>query len=476
MHPNPRQITPRLSFDQGTLVMDGWDAKSLEQHFPNVPWVFDTRVNCFRTDALWYSEIELTLRSLALPTENLVKRWQAVAWSRNQLPPLRAEQQRAVECFMGAARRGIVVMPTGTGKTMVALEIARQLKTACLFVAPVRDLMYQWHRRLMDQLNYDAGVIGDSLFDVRAVSVTTYDSATIHAGHLGNRFGLIVFDECHHLPGRYYRDAALMSAAPLRLGLTATLQRSDGRHTDLSTLIGPVVYELPLQEAAGQSLARYQVIRIPVKLSAQEQARYDALSRTIRKYVYERRQTDKDFSWSKMCQETNSDALARAVLKAFHQKQAIENRAEEKLRVLEDLFRLHVGEPILVFVGSNSMARQVSLRFLVPCLLSHCGKKERHEILSGFESGRYPVIVANQILDEGVDLPEAKVAIVIGGSSSTRQAKQRLGRILRKSTFGSARLYEVVLDETNENRRSRARRRSDAFRSHLASRQPKEAE
>jgi superfamily II DNA or RNA helicase len=73
------------------------------------------------------------------------------------------------------------------------------------------------------------------------------------------------------------------------------------------------------------------------------------------------------------------------------------------------------------------------------------------------------VIVANQILDEGVDLPDAKVAIVIGGSSSTRQAKQRLGRVLRKSQYGSAILYEVVLSETGENKRSLARRRSDAY-------------
>ena len=161
------------------------------------------------------------------------------------------------------------------------------------------------------------------------------------------------------------------------------------------------------------------------------------------------------------------DPQARAILKSFRLKQSIENRAEEKLRVLEDLFRLHVGEPTIVFVGSNAMARDVSIRFLVPCLLSHCGKKERQSILSGFEAGSYPVIVANQILDEGVDLPDAKVAIVIGGSSSTRQAKQRLGRILRKSPFGGAVLYEVVLTETSENLRSRV----DDAAMHFANRQ-----
>jgi len=458
------QMSRKLQFDQGTLTLEGFDANAAAQQFPSVPWGFDLRVNQFRTDALWYHDIEQALLQSSVPIENQVKRWQAVAWSCNRLPPLRIEQQEAVTRFMKAGKRGVIVMPTGTGKTAVALEIARQLKTACLFVAPVRDLMYQWQRRLLELLNYDAGVIGDNLFDVRAVSVTTYDSATIHANQLGNRFGLVVFDECHHLPGRYYREAALMSAAPFRLGLTATPQRSDGKHEDLAHLIGPKVFELSLKAVTGRSLANYQVVRIPVKLSGEEQRRYDELSRTISDYVCERREEDNRFVWAQLCRETNADSRARTILKAFHQKQAIENRAQEKLRVLEDLFRLHAGEPILVFVGSNSMARQVSLRFLVPCLLSHCGKKERQEILSGFETGVYPVIVANQILDEGVDLPEAKVAVVIGGSSSTRQAKQRLGRILRKSASGNATLYEVVLDETNENRRSRARRRSDAFR------------
>jgi len=324
--------------------------------------------------------------------------------------------------------------------------------------------MYQWQRRIQEYLGYDVGIIGDNTFNVKPVSVTTYDSAAIHMTKLGNQFGLIVYDECHHLPGDFYRESAIMSASPFRLGLTATPGRSDGRQTDLENLIGKTIYELQVHEATGDILADYRVIRVPVTLSSAEQIRYDQLSQQIRQYVYQRRQDDSQFQWQELCRESNLDPQARAILKAFRLKQSIENRAEEKLRVLEDLFRLHVGEPTIVFVGSNAMARDVSIRFLVPCLLSHCGKKERQSLLSGFESGSYPVIVANQILDEGVDLPDAKVAIVIGGSSSTRQAKQRLGRILRKSPFGGALLYEVVLAETSENLRSRARRRSDAFR------------
>lgn len=456
---------PALEFDQGTLLLNGFSELGVRKIFPRVPWQFDRRVSKFRTDANWFAQIQSDLTRVQGPVVVEVTQWDRVEWPKQELPELRAEQQQAVADFSAGGSRGLVVMPTGTGKTVVALAIALQLQVSCLFVAPVRDLMYQWHRRIWTHLGYDAGVIGDNVYNVRPVSVTTYDSAAIHMHQLGNRFGLIVFDECHHLPGNFYRDAALMSAAPFRLGLTATPERSDGRQSDLPLLVGPTVYEMPIEAATGKTLAEYRIVRIPVTLSELEQSRYDSLSRHVQEYVYQRRQDDDQFTWPQLCLETNSDPTARAALKAFRSKQAIENRAAAKLRVLEDLFRLHVGTPMIVFVGSNAMARDVSLRFLIPCLLSHCGKKERLEILSGFEQGDYPAIVANQILDEGVDLPDVKIAVVIGGSSSTRQAKQRLGRILRKSPFGSATLYEVVLSETSENQRSRARRRSDAYQS-----------
>jgi superfamily II DNA or RNA helicase len=455
---------PSITFDQGTLLLSGFSAEGVAKIFPKMNWVFDDRVGKYRTDACWYADVERALSQVAGKVTNDVVRWQKVAWSKNNLPILRPQQLQAVEAFLQADNRGVVVMPTGTGKTVVALAIAQRLAVSCLFVAPIRDLMYQWQRRIGEYLGYDVGIIGDNTFNVKPVSVTTYDSAAIHMTSLGNQFGLIVYDECHHLPGNFYRESAMMSAAPYRLGLTATPGRSDGRQADLENLIGKTIYELKVHEATGDILADYRVIRIPVTLSSTEQAGYDQLSQQIREYVYQRRKEDSQFDWQELCRESNLDPQARAILKAFRVKQAIENRAEEKLRVLEDLFRLHVGEPMIVFVGSNAMARDVSIRFLVPCLLSHCGKKERNAILSGFEAGSYPAIVANQILDEGVDLPDVKVAIVIGGSSSTRQAKQRLGRVLRKSPYGGAILYEVVLSETSENLRSRARRRSDAYR------------
>lgn len=167
--------------------------------------------------------------------------------------------------------------------------------------------------------------------------------------------------------------------------------------------------------------------------------------------------------WEDVCKASARDPEARSVLRAFHAKAAIETRAAEKLRVLEDLFRLHAHEQVLVFTGSNRMALDVSKRFLIPMLIDKIGKRERHAVLDAFQAGRIRAMVANQVLDEGIDVPAVKVAVVVGGFSSPRQAKQRLGRILRKSGGMTAVLYEVVCEETREETRSRTRRRSDAF-------------
>jgi superfamily II DNA or RNA helicase len=354
-------------------------------------------------------------------------------------------------------------MPTGTGKTEVALAAMVQTKTATLVVAPVRDLMYQWHRRILRAFDVDAGIVGDGLSNIKPVTVTTYDSAYIHMAKMGAGFGLLIFDEEHHLPGKCRREAAILSTASMRLGLTATPQRSDGLHKDLDWLIGPVVYDMPFKQAKGSTLADFDVVRIPVALNNSEQATYDQCSRIIQHFIASRRRELPGYTWQDLCKESGKEPQARHAQRAYYLKQSIENRASEKLRVLEDIFRLPKGQQILVFAGSNMMAIEVSGRFLVPTILSHTRKRERLAVLDGFANGRFEVLVANRVLDEGVDVPEAKVAVVIGGQGSTRQAKQRLGRVMRKTGSAGATLYEVICENTKEVHRSRKRRRSDAY-------------
>ena len=451
-----------LDFSDGTLVLDHWSLQAVTRVFGDRLWKWDERTNTWRTNAGHYLNIRRILFANSYGTVDRAPQWQSVVWSKVNLPELRTEQVDAVKNW-SESRRGVVVMPTGTGKTEVALRIMADQGCSTLIVAPIRDLMYQWHKRILKGLGYDAGIIGDNTYNVKPVSVTTYDSACIHMPKLGNRFQLIIFDECHHLPGPIRSDAAQMSMAPMRLGLTATLERSDGQHTKLDELIGPLVYRLEINQVRGSSLADFEVFRVPVYLNAKERVRYDQLSEVVSSYVYERRQDDANFTWKTLCAETNSSGQAGLIMRAYREKKSIEDRAEEKLRVLEDLFRLHHGTPMIIFAGSNAMARDVSRRFLVPCLLNHCGKAERIDYLDGLRDGVYPAIVANQVLDEGVDLPEVKIAVVIGGLASTRQAKQRLGRILRRRGNERAILYEVVAKDTNDTGRSRQRRKSDAY-------------
>lgn len=451
-----------LAFQKGTLLL-GHVPSALASQMPGA-LRFDARVKAWVADAMHYAALVRALRDAGVDVDNRVEPPQPLALPPGVLPPLRKEQTLALKHWSQADRRGVVVMPTGTGKTVVALHAMEQAGVATLVVAPVRDLMYQWHRRIQDAFRFDAGLVGDQHFVLRPITVATYDSAYLHMDKMGDRFGLIVFDEVHHLPARSIREAALMCTAPMRLGLTATPERADGRHADLDALVGPAVYRVDMAEVAGKTLAPYDVVRIPVTLTGEEQQRYDAACAVVRQYMADRRQENAAYAFQDLLKQAAHEPEARRAQKAYYRKKSMEDRAKEKLRVLEDLFTLHAGERVLVFTGSNAMAMDISRRFLVPTLLAFHGKKERHAVLQAFSDGKMPVLVANQVLDEGVDVPAAKVCVVVGGQASTRQAKQRLGRILRQQGGQRATLYEVVVRDTAEEARSRTRRRSDAYR------------
>src|SRR5204862_2874744 len=164
--------------------------------------------------------------------------------------------------------------PTGAGKTQVALMGIDAKRRATLVVAPTLDLVRQWHDILETTFGQRVGLVGGGEHTVLPLTVTTYDSAYIHMEHLGHRFGLVVFDEAHHLPGPTYAQAARLCLAPYRLGLTATPERPDGREADLDELVGPVVYRREITELAGDYLASYETVRVAVDLAPDEREAY----------------------------------------------------------------------------------------------------------------------------------------------------------------------------------------------------------
>ena len=138
--------------------------------------------------------------------------------------------------------------------------------------------MHQWYAGLEVAFpGADLGLLGGGSKDESSLLVATYDSAAIYAEKLGNRYGLVIFDECHHLPADFTRVIAEYSLAPYRLGLSATLERGDGRHGDLHKLVGPVVYSKTPGELSGHALAEHKIVQIKVELSLDERERYDSL-------------------------------------------------------------------------------------------------------------------------------------------------------------------------------------------------------
>lgn|SRR5579862_1313927 len=436
-----------LRFDRGLLVSD------VQPNHGADFWKRDPRTGLWATDAMNNWRLPEPLDQQA--------RWEAVSFPRTRLNQLRPDQQAACDAWI-RTKRGVIVMPTGAGKTEVALHLVREVATHTLFVAPTRALAYQLVGRIEEAFGLNVGFIGDHTFRLQPISVATYESACVKMEFIGDFFKLVVYDECHHLPGDVRGDAARMSAAPFRLGLTATPRRSDGRESQYEQLIGPISHESAIGDLRGTVLAKYRIRRIPVYLTDAEQQHYDALGKNIRDHMADGRRQNPKYDWQEVTRNSGQDPRARHAFLARMKRRSIEEHAAAKIDVLEDLFREHLQQ-VVVFTGSNVMARTVSTRFLIPCVLAHSKRKEREVVLGGYARGEFKAIIANRVLNEGIDVPAAKVGIVIGGTGSEREAIQRLGRILRKKGVQEATLYEVVCAGTGEEVRSRNRRRNDAY-------------
>ncbi|MBK8696765.1 MAG: hypothetical protein IPN17_32005 [Deltaproteobacteria bacterium] len=132
--------------------------------------------------------------------------------------------------------------------------------------------------------------------------------------------------------------------------------------------------------------------------------------------------------------------------------------------MLEGLLRQHSGDRTLIFTNDNDTVYAIARRFLIPAITHQTDVKERREVLERFNSGAYPAVVTSRVLNEGVNIPEARVAIVLSGTASVREHVQRLGRILRRQEGKTAILYEVITRGTAEEHQSGRRREHDAYR------------
>jgi superfamily II DNA or RNA helicase len=450
-----------LAFDCGTLLVTGATPERLAE-LPHCR--FDQRSNVYRAEARHYRPLVEHLRAQQIPYKDEARAYQLTPWtlrtSRDPFP----HQTEAVQTWWQSGGRGVVVLPTGTGKTHVAILAIHKAQRPALVVTPTIDLLNQWYGELLLAFDVPVGLLGAGYHDIQPLTVTTYQSAHLYVERWGHKFGLLVFDECHHLPGPSYMNAAVGSLAPFRLGLTATPEGAGGQEVLFPELIGPLVYRREIKELAGDFLAEYRAQRLYVELTEEEAALYQQARDLYRGFCADRGITMTGaHGWQRFIQETCRSREGRAAFQAYHEQRRLALAAPAKLQLLHKLLERHRSDRVLIFTYDNATVYQIARRFLVPAITHQTKAKERRAILEGFQSGAYSVVVTSRVLNEGVDVPAANVGVVLSGTGTVREHVQRLGRLLRKHGDKQAILYEVVTRGTVEEFTSERRRQHHAY-------------
>ncbi|WP_017318677.1 DEAD/DEAH box helicase family protein [Mastigocladopsis repens] len=450
--------TPTLTFDRGTLILHPPPRSKAWMDYAT----WDDRVEKFRIPAIQYRALVE-----ALQAENTEFIDEAKAFYPIELvPSLEMEpyphQSEALAAWKLAGRQGVVVLPTAAGKTYLAQMAMQATPRTTLIVVPTLDLMHQWYAHLKAAFpDTEVGLLGGGSRDRTPVLVATYDSAAIHAETLGNLYALLIFDECHHLPTDFSRVIAEYAIAPYRLGLSATPERTDGKHADLNILIGKEVYRKRAEDLAGKALAEHEIVQIKVKLSQHEREKYNQLIQLRNEFLKESKISLGSLQgWQRFVQMSARSQAGRRAMLAHREAKEIALGTDGKIRLLADILTEHYPERVLIFTADNATVYLISQEFLVPAITHQTPVKERHEILTKFREGEYKTLVASHVLNEGVDVPAASIAVILSGTGSAREYIQRLGRVLRKGKDNNkqAILYEVVAEDTSEEGTSARRR------------------
>lgn len=442
----------QIRFDRGTLLIApaaGADPGQL----PGVAW--DPRVRSWRAPADAYASVvaQLSQDTIKFRTELPDHETTTTGWS---MPELRWYQREALAAWGAANHRGVIALPTGAGKTVLAVAAIARCGLSALCLVPTRVLLDQWAKVLTHHLR-EAGRLGDGQRSLAPVTVATYASAIAWAPRIGDRFGLVIVDEAHHVGAECPGEVLEMLVATARLGLTATPPTGEAGQA-LERHVGPVVYTLAIDDLVGDALADFDLLTLPIRLTPEERARYDAERRRFVTAFSAFQRASPGADWGAFVTAAMRSEEGRRALAAWRASKEILAYPADKRRVLRELLVRHAGQRTLVFTQDNRTAYEVARELLVYPITHEIGRTERAGVLERFHAGEINVIVSAQVLDEGLDVPAAEIAIVVGGSASSRRHVQRVGRVLRPAPGKRARVYELTVADTVEVDHMRRRR------------------
>ena len=344
---------------------------------------------------------------------------------------IRDYQKESVDAFLSSGGYGTIVLPCGSGKTIVGIETAVTLKTNTLILCPNVSSVHQWIRELLDKTTLTPDQIGEYSGEtktVKPVTVCTYQVLTYRTKNFDkeetepiyphfsifseNNWGLVIYDEVHMLPAPVFRITAELQSI-YRLGLTATLIREDGREDEVFSLVGPKRFDTPWAELTQKGFiakAYCHEVRIP-------------LPHTLE---------------------------LEYALAPKKEKYRIASQNPLKIKVAEAILKKHEGESILIIGQYLEQLQVFRDHFGYPIITGTTSNKKRDELYDKFRSGEEKVMIVSKVANFAVDLPDASVAIEISGSFGSRQEEaQRLGRILRPKARDSH-FYTIVTEYSQE--------------------------
>ena len=338
-------------------------------------------------------------------------------------------QIEAADAILGKDQKigyGTIVLPCGSGKTIVGIEIMLRLRTRTLIMAPNVAAVHQWIRELLDKTDLTPDMIGEysgEAKEIKPITVSTYQILTWRENRDSDIYphfslfrdggwGLIIYDEVHMLPAPVFRITAELQAV-YRVGLTATLIREDGREDEVFSLVGPKRYDTPWTDLEKRGfIAKAYCHEIRIRLPEELELEY---------------------------------ATAKK-----HAKYRIASCNPEKIRVTEELLKEHEGDSILIIGQYLDQLDEFHEHFGFPMITGATGNKKRDEIYNDFRKGRIKTLIVSKVANFAIDLPDASVAIQLSGTYGSRQEEaQRLGRILRPKEKDSH-FYTLVSEFTEE--------------------------
>lgn len=371
-------------------------------------------------------------------------------------------QENAYIALKKANYSGIVCASTGVGKTFFALTVFKELKQRTLVIVPTKALMNQWVKELLHigVNEEDVGVFYGESKTFKPVTVATIHSISKEK-KLEDRFSLAIFDEVHRYPSETWKSFLLKQNFKYTLGLTATLEREDGQHELLLKTIGPVVYNYTTNHAVEDDLLSPFTIRIRgIDLSDVQKAYASRLDKDIKKAM---EPFNNNFGRVIEASKKKNKYAFKALSMIQKRKKFYNNSTVKITKAAEDIKTMLKNNKKVIVFGEYIDTADVLYEKLKGVhdnvFVYYSGNKkskfnfkesERKQIIEAFEQADSGVLITVKALDEGLNVKDIDVGVMVGYNTTMRQAVQRMGRILRKVEGQHVDMYLYYFRGTND--------------------------